>query len=125
MFILDRWEAEGGAHVELFSTWELLDYPDHARFVWHIFNSAHIGLEYRGVNINRYWHDNLHIICDGFLLELGAGLDDVLDFALGEILNGGCAFNQRFNMGVNAVRHQFEFTIRWYEGDQALRIKFI
>ena len=91
--------------MELFSPGELFDYPDHARFVRNIFNSAHISLEYWRVNINGYRHDNLHVICDRFLFELCAGLDDVLNFALGEVLDSGCAFNQRFYMGVNAIRH--------------------
>ena len=91
--------------MELFSPGELFDYPDHARFVRNIFNSTHVGLENWRVDINWYWHDNLHVIRNRFLFELCAGLDDVLNFALGKVFDGGCTFNQRFNMGVNAVRH--------------------
>ena len=111
--------------MEFFPTWELLDYPDHARFVRNVFDCSNVSLKNRGVNIYGYWNNDLNVVSDTLLLELGACLDDVLNLGFGEVLDGSCALDQRLNMRVYPVRHQLEFSIRWDESNETLCVKFI
>lgn len=51
-FGLDRWEAKLSAHVVFLTTGELLDTPDHAILVRHIFDSPNVTFEHRRVDIS-------------------------------------------------------------------------
>lgn len=42
LLILNRWEPKLCSHVELLSTRELFDTPDHATFIGDVFNSSDI-----------------------------------------------------------------------------------
>ena len=117
LFILDCWETKRGTHVEFFSAWELLDYPNHARFVWYVFYCSDVSFENRRININWYWNNDLYIVSYRFLFELSASFNNILNLAFCEILNGGCTFNQWLYVGIYSVRHQFEFSIWRDEGD--------
>lgn len=60
--VLDGRETKLSSHEVFLSTWELLDAPNHATFVWNILHSADVGLKDRAVNINWYWNNDFHIV---------------------------------------------------------------
>ena len=125
LLILNWWEAELRSHVELLSTGELLNTPDHAAFIGDVFNSSDIWLEHRRINIDRHRNDDLNVICYGFLLKLCSRFDNEFYFGLGVILDNSFHPYERLYVGVNAICHQFELSVRRYESDEALRLEFV
>lgn len=91
LLILDRRETELGSHQELFSSRELLYAPDHGVLVWNVLDCSYIALEYRGVNVDWYWDDNLDVVGDTLLFKLGTCFNDILDLGFRKV------FNDRFD----------------------------
>ena len=99
-FVLDGRKTKLGSHQKLFSTWELFDAPNHAVFIWNIFDCTNIRFENRRINIDWHWNNNFNIIGYGFLFELSPCFNHVLYFWFCEILNDWLYPYQRFNMRV-------------------------
>ena len=111
--------------MELLSARELLNAPDHAAFIGHVFNGTDVGLEHRRINIDRHRNDDLYVICYRFLLKLCSRFDNEFYFGLGVILDNSFHPYERLHMGIDAICHQFELSVRRYESDEALRLEFV
>ena len=118
-------EAEGGTHMELFAARELLDDPDHGRFVGNVLNDTHVGLEDRRGDIDGHGNDDLDVVRNGLLLELRAGFDHVLNLARREIFDLRAHLDQRLDLRVHTVRHELKLAIRRNERDQAFRAELV
>jgi len=115
--VLNWREPKLSAHEELFAARELLNDPNHAAFIWNIFDCAHIGFENRWIDINWNRNYDFNIVCYGFLFELGSRFDHKFYFRLSTIFNSGFYPYQRLYMGVNSIWHQIKLAIWWYESN--------
>jgi len=109
-------------HQELLAAGELLDGPNDAVLLGSILNSAHSALELWRVSILWDRNKDLDIVGQGALLELGLGLDHVLDSgAVG--LHHGLHPDEGLHLGVQAIRHELEVTVRGDKRDGAVGVK--
>lgn len=113
------------SHKEFFSTWKLLDRPNHTAFIRDIFDGAHIRLKHRRIYIDWNWDDNVDVVGNAFLLELRPGFDDKFNFRFIAVFYSCFHPNKRLNMRINPISHQLKFTIRRYECYQSLALKFV
>ena len=120
-----RWETELCSHKEFFTSWELFDNPDHATLIRNILHSTNVGLENRGVYICWNWNNDFNVVGYGLLFELGFSFDHVFNLGFCKVFNYRLYPNQRLNMSVQSVGHQFKFSIRWNKRNQSLRFEFI
>ena len=87
LFSLDGGESKRGSHEVFLPARELLDGPHHTVCVWHVLDVANVGLEDRGVDIRRHWHDNLNVVSNRFRFELSLSLHKILNLGPCEVLD--------------------------------------
>ena len=69
--------------------------------------------------------NDLDVVGDRLRFELGLGLHQVLDLGAGEVFNNAVCPDEGLDVGVKAVGHQVELTIRWDKRDVALLLEFV
>ena len=125
LFILNGGKSKRCSHQVFFAPFELFDYPNHAAFIWHIFNRANVCFKNRWININRHRNDYFHIICNWFRFKLSFCFNDKFYLWFWKIFNLRFYPNQWLNMGINSVWHKFKFSIWGYKSNQSLCVEFV
>ncbi len=96
---------------------ERLDGPDDATLLRDVLDGPDGRLELGRVGVGRHGNVDLDVVGRGPPLELGLGLDHVLDPRVRMALNDRLDPNQRLHVRVEAVRHQLKLAIGRDERD--------
>lgn len=86
--IFNRRKSKLSSHHKFFPSWKLLDNPNHARLIWYIFHCSNICFEWRWVNIDWNWNNNLYVIGYRLLFKLRFSLYNELNFCFCARSNG-------------------------------------
>ncbi len=116
----DAGQTQLGAHEELLAAAELLDLPDDGALLGRVVNRADVGAEARRVGVVGDGNDNLDVVGGATALELGAGLEHVLDARPAVGLDNALDPDERLDLRVEAVRHELEFAVGRNEADGAV-----
>lgn len=113
-------QAQLGAHEKLLVAAKLLDLPDDGALLGGVVDGADVGAEARGVGIVGDGDDDLDVVGGGAALELGLGLEKVLDTGARVGLDGALDPDEGLDLGVEAVGHELELAVRGDEGYRAV-----
>ena len=113
-------EAKLRAHEELLVAAKLLNLPDDGALLGGVVDGAKVGAEARGVGVVGDGDDDLDIVGRGAALELGLGLEHVLDAGARVGLDDALDPDERLDLGVEAVGHELELAVGRDEGDCAV-----
>lgn len=113
-------QAQLGAHEELLAATKLLDFPDNGALLRGVVDGTDVGAEARAVGVVGDGDNDLDVVCSAAALELGAGLEHVLDTGAGMGLDDAFDPDKGLDLGVEAVGHEFELAVRGDEGDGAV-----
>ena len=116
----DAGEAQLGAHEELLVAAKLLNLPDDGALLGGVVDGANVGAEARGVGVVGDGDDDLDVVGRASSLELGLGLEHVLDAGARVGLDEALDPDEGLDLGVEAVRHELELAVGRDEGDCAV-----
>lgn len=113
-------EAELGAHEELLVASKLLNLPDDGALLGGVVHGADVGSEPGRVGVVGDGDDDLDVVGGAAALELGLGLEHVLDARARVRLDQALDPDQGLDLGVEAVRHELELAVGGDERDCAV-----
>lgn len=116
----DTGQAQLGAHHKLLIAAKLLNLPDNGALLGGVVDGANVGAEAGGVGVVGDGDDNLDIVGGAAALELGAGLEHVLDAGARVGLDDALDPDEGLDVGVEAVGHELKLAVGRDKGDCAV-----